>query len=115
MQLPAPQLIEVFTMCPDLKQPLRDHLNTFTEAQRVHVPVAVQDIITGRMALPPPSSVHSSPVLMPRPEQKLMVIADWFHLSPDYLCGILNHSPDRRGEYATTTRSHVEFSRSAPS
>ncbi|KAH1013541.1 hypothetical protein HUJ04_002523 [Dendroctonus ponderosae] len=73
MQLPAPQLLEVFTMCPDLKQPLRDHLNTFTEAQRVHVPVAVQDIITGRMALPPPSTVHPPPVLMSRVEPKLMI------------------------------------------
>ncbi|CAG9771248.1 unnamed protein product [Ceutorhynchus assimilis] len=53
MQLPPPQLVEVLTSCPDLKVPLQEHLNTFTEAQRSHVPSGVQEIVLGTFALPP--------------------------------------------------------------
>ncbi|CAH1966095.1 unnamed protein product [Acanthoscelides obtectus] len=45
MQLPPPQLTEVLQQCPDLRQPLHDHLMSFTEAQRVHIPKPIQDIV----------------------------------------------------------------------
>lgn len=66
MQLPAPQLTEVLTVCPDLKIPLQDHLNTFTEAQRLHVPSEVQEIILGKfnvapLTAKPPPSLNAGP------------------------------------------------------
>lgn len=72
MQLPAPQLTEVLTVCPDLKIPLQDHLNTFTEAQRLHVPSEVQEIILGKLNVVPLSaSLKRSPSLnaVPEPNQ----------------------------------------------
>ncbi|KAJ8940017.1 hypothetical protein NQ314_010848 [Rhamnusium bicolor] len=54
MQLPAPQLTEALNICPDLKQPLREHLLTFTEAQRAHIPSAMQEIVLGPYTVPPP-------------------------------------------------------------
>lgn len=67
MQLPAPQLTEVLTVCPDLKVPLQDHLNTFTEAQRLHVPSEVQEIILGKLNATS-SSLKPSPSLSAVPE-----------------------------------------------
>ncbi|XP_060516392.1 symplekin [Cylas formicarius] len=52
MQLPPAQLTEVLTSCPDLATPLRDHLSTFTEAQRVHIPATVQEVILGFYSKP---------------------------------------------------------------
>lgn len=67
MQLPAPQLTEVLTVCPDLKVPLQDHLNTFTEPQRLHVPSEVQEIILGKLNAAS-SSLKPSPSLSAAPE-----------------------------------------------
>lgn len=47
MQLPAPQLTEALNSCPELKEPLKEHLATFTEGQRAHIPMAVQEIVLG--------------------------------------------------------------------
>ncbi|KAL1131946.1 hypothetical protein AAG570_011557, partial [Ranatra chinensis] len=47
LQLPAPQLADVFTESPDLKQPLLDHIMGFTENQRAHIPQSVMDILLG--------------------------------------------------------------------
>jgi len=33
LQLPAPQLKSVFDTCPELREPLLDHVNTFTAHQ----------------------------------------------------------------------------------
>jgi symplekin len=33
LQLPAAQLEDVFVTCPDMKQPLIDHVQAFTENQ----------------------------------------------------------------------------------
>ncbi|XP_066261627.1 symplekin [Euwallacea similis] len=57
MQLPAPQLTEVLTLCRELKTPLQEHLNTFTEAQRMHVPSEVQEIILNSFSGPPNATV----------------------------------------------------------
>lgn len=67
MQLPPPQLLEALTICPELKEPLRDHLMTFTEAQRAHIPAAVQEIIlsyTAPPAVPPPGIIMQPDVMV---------------------------------------------------
>lgn len=75
MQLPAPQLTEVLITCPDLKIPLQEHLNTFTEAQRMHVPAAVQEIILGNISAPAQASgLQPAPILASGSDPSHMVI-----------------------------------------
>ena len=47
MQLPVPQLIEALQICPELLVSLKEHLMSFTDVQRAHIPAAVQDAILG--------------------------------------------------------------------
>ncbi|XP_039293523.1 symplekin [Nilaparvata lugens] len=47
LQLPATQLADVFDNSPDLKQPLLNHVMSFTDNQRAHIPQTVMDIIMG--------------------------------------------------------------------
>lgn len=59
MQLPAPQLYEALNICPDLQLLLREHLLSFTETQRAHVPQAIQEVILGNFVSPEiPGSEH---------------------------------------------------------
>ncbi|CAB3359648.1 Hypothetical predicted protein [Cloeon dipterum] len=51
LQLPAPQLEDVFTICPDMKMPLLEHVQSFTENQRAHVPSTVMEVLTGKVVL----------------------------------------------------------------
>nr|XP_022904714.1 symplekin [Onthophagus taurus] len=61
MQLPVPQLIEALEMCVELKVSLKEHLMTFSESQRSHIPVAVQDAILGPEQPPPISPTITTP------------------------------------------------------
>lgn len=47
MQLPAPQLSEALSMCQELRDPLREHLLSFTEGQRAHIPQSTQEVVLG--------------------------------------------------------------------
>lgn len=47
LQLPAPQLADVFKEAPDLKKPLLEHIMEFTENQRAHIPQTIMDILLG--------------------------------------------------------------------
>lgn len=47
MQLPSAQLIEALDMSPDLKEPLKEHIQNLTENQRAHVPSTVQEVLLG--------------------------------------------------------------------
>ncbi|CAG9859181.1 unnamed protein product [Phyllotreta striolata] len=67
MQLPTPQLQEALNICPELKEPLRDHLLAFTEAQRAHIPSGVQEIILAQAGTPP-ASAGTPPVTGVQPE-----------------------------------------------
>ena len=55
MQLPPPQLSDALAICPELKEPLKEHLMNFTEGQRTHIPLTVQEIIMGSYTQPPPA------------------------------------------------------------
>ncbi|GFY78958.1 symplekin [Trichonephila inaurata madagascariensis] len=46
LQLPAPQLQEVLDSCPDLRDPLCQHVGTFTDHQKAHIPQATLDVLT---------------------------------------------------------------------
>jgi symplekin len=45
LQLPAPQLQTVFKTSPDFKPALQEHVNSFTETQRSHIPQSILDVI----------------------------------------------------------------------
>ncbi|KAL1491323.1 hypothetical protein ABEB36_011936 [Hypothenemus hampei] len=78
MQLPGPQLVEVLNTCPELKTPLQDHLNNFTEAQRMHVPADVQEIILGSVRSPagPVSGTQPGSISASSSEPNLMIVED---------------------------------------
>ncbi|XP_018561363.1 symplekin isoform X1 [Anoplophora glabripennis] len=62
MQLPTPQLTEALNICSELREPLREHLLTFTEAQRAHIPAATQETVLGPFTVPVPGAVQPSAV-----------------------------------------------------
>ncbi|XP_005107741.1 symplekin [Aplysia californica] len=45
LQLPATQLKEVFEVCPDLREPLLAHVESFTENQKSHINKAVMAVL----------------------------------------------------------------------
>ncbi|KAG8333354.1 hypothetical protein J6590_000498 [Homalodisca vitripennis] len=47
LQLPAPQLADVLENSPDLRQPLHEHVLSFTDTQRAYIPQPVMDILMG--------------------------------------------------------------------
>ncbi|KAF5307789.1 hypothetical protein FQR65_LT06661 [Abscondita terminalis] len=62
MQLPAAQLSEALTMCPELKDPLKQYLQNFSEGQRTHIPSAVQEVL---VEIPTPTPVPPPTILKP--------------------------------------------------
>lgn len=46
LQLPAAQLHNVFETCPDLKEPLCQHIDSFTDHQKAHIPQEVLDLLS---------------------------------------------------------------------
>lgn len=47
LQLPPKQLADLFSKCSELKTPLLDHVLSFTENQRAHIPQGVMDVLYG--------------------------------------------------------------------
>ncbi|CAG5127927.1 unnamed protein product, partial [Candidula unifasciata] len=45
LQLPAAQLKDVFEVCPDLREPLLTHVQSFTENQKAHINKAVMTVL----------------------------------------------------------------------
>lgn len=68
LQLPSPQLTEALIMCPEMRNPLKENLLTFTDVQRAHIPSTIQEIILGskeRVCVGTVGSVSSS--ILPEP------------------------------------------------
>ncbi|KAF7266373.1 hypothetical protein GWI33_020398 [Rhynchophorus ferrugineus] len=76
MQLPVPQLTEVLKTCPELKTPLQEHLNTFTEAQRMHIPASIQEVILGTSTVSTPTPVPQPAPIAASGSEPNLVIAD---------------------------------------
>ncbi|KAB0797876.1 hypothetical protein PPYR_08869 [Photinus pyralis] len=64
MQLPAVQLTEALGMCPEIRDPLRQYLQNFTEGQRSHIPSAVQEVLVD---LPNALIPQKPPEMVPAP------------------------------------------------
>ncbi|XP_035672890.1 symplekin-like isoform X2 [Branchiostoma floridae] len=45
LQLPPPQLKNVFEKCPDMRAPLLEQINNFTPHQRAHIPRAIMMVV----------------------------------------------------------------------
>jgi symplekin len=45
LQLPAIQLRDVFTLCPELREPLHSHVQSFTPHQRAHIPKVLLSVL----------------------------------------------------------------------
>lgn len=60
MQLPVPQLTEALNMSPELREPLKEHLLTFTEGQRAHIPMTVQELVMGNQQIVKPEIATAS-------------------------------------------------------
>eukprot|EP00106_Octopus_bimaculoides_P011172 XP_014778614.1 PREDICTED: symplekin-like [Octopus bimaculoides] len=45
LQLPAPQLRNVFEISPDLREPLFHHVQSFTPHQRAHIPKVIMNVL----------------------------------------------------------------------
>ncbi|KAH9492706.1 hypothetical protein Btru_024229 [Bulinus truncatus] len=45
LQLPAAQLKDVFEVCPDLREPLLQHVRGFTENQKSHIPKSLMAVL----------------------------------------------------------------------
>ncbi|KAK4880146.1 hypothetical protein RN001_008292 [Aquatica leii] len=67
MQLPASQLSEALNMCPELRDPLKQYLQTFSEGQRTHIPSAVQEVLVDIPAPVPPPTPVKPPEMVPPP------------------------------------------------
>lgn len=66
LQLPPPQLTDVFSVAPDLRSRLLSHIATLTENQRAHIPPSLMDVIEGRVSSEHPLPVpHPSEVPLP--------------------------------------------------
>ncbi|RZF35803.1 hypothetical protein LSTR_LSTR009219 [Laodelphax striatellus] len=66
LQLPAPQLADVFENSPDLKQPVLNHVMSFTDNQRAHIPQSVMDILIGpEQPIYPMYTVKNEPMSPP--------------------------------------------------
>ncbi|KAK7863953.1 hypothetical protein R5R35_012454 [Gryllus longicercus] len=48
LQLPPAQLCDVFEASPDLRAPLLQHVMSFTENQRAHIPPSIMDVLLGK-------------------------------------------------------------------
>ncbi|XP_061172101.1 symplekin-like isoform X1 [Saccostrea echinata] len=73
LQLKAPQLKSVFESCPDLREPLLNHVNSFAPNQKAHLPKSVLAVlenppevtpITPQAEVAPPTPVPFTPTVL---------------------------------------------------
>ncbi|KAF5275676.1 hypothetical protein FQA39_LY06788 [Lamprigera yunnana] len=86
MQLPAPQLAEALTMCSELREPLRQYLQTFTEGQRTHIPSSVQEVL---LALPHTVLPPKPPEMVPVCIFKVITFFNYAILQPPIITDLL--------------------------
>uniref|UniRef100_A0A8B9JXY4 Symplekin n=1 Tax=Astyanax mexicanus TaxID=7994 RepID=A0A8B9JXY4_ASTMX len=69
LQLPPAQLISVFERCPEMREPLLQHVRSFTPHQQAHIPSSIMAILeaSSRMQEPEPQREpeHMEQVMMP--------------------------------------------------
>lgn len=63
LQLPPPQLASVFERCPEMREPLLQHVHSFTPHQQAHIPTSIMTVLEANNRKPEPE-----PEPEPQPE-----------------------------------------------
>ncbi|RWS26462.1 symplekin-like protein, partial [Leptotrombidium deliense] len=70
LQLPAPQLHAVFAASPDFKPAMQQHVQSFTETQRSHIPQTILDVIFSDDDMPVDETVSDEILVKEEPDIK---------------------------------------------
>ncbi|KAK7173913.1 hypothetical protein R3I93_003671 [Phoxinus phoxinus] len=54
LQLPPPQLASVFERCPEMRDPLLQHVHSFTPHQQAHIPTSIMTVLEANNRKPEP-------------------------------------------------------------
>ncbi|RXN22682.1 symplekin isoform X1 [Labeo rohita] len=54
LQLPPPQLASVFERCPEMREPLLQHVHSFTPHQQAHIPASIMAVLEANTRKPEP-------------------------------------------------------------
>ncbi|XP_062844491.1 symplekin [Trichomycterus rosablanca] len=79
LQLPPAQLVSVFERCPEMREPLLQHVRLFTPHQQAHIPSSIMAILEANSRVPEPEpqpalermealeqrEIHHQPYVMP--------------------------------------------------
>lgn len=73
LQLPPPQLASVFERCPEMREPLLQHVHSFTPHQQAHIPTSIMTVLeaTNRKPEPEPQPEIQHPEVMEEREVPL--------------------------------------------
>ncbi|XP_067113761.1 symplekin isoform X1 [Osmerus mordax] len=58
LQLPPPQLTSVFERCPEMRDPLLQHVHSFTPHQQAHIPASVMAVLEFNIKKPEPEPME---------------------------------------------------------
>ncbi|XP_036381586.1 symplekin [Megalops cyprinoides] len=87
LQLPPPQLTSVFERCPEMREPLLQHVHSFTPHQQAHIPSSIMAVLEANIKQEPeatepedremePPSVIPTPAAMVEPAPVLSKAPD---------------------------------------
>lgn len=67
LQLPPAQLSSVFERCPEMRDPLLQHVHSFTPHQQAHIPASVMSVLEANSKKPEPvmEKEVDPPIIMP--------------------------------------------------
>ncbi|KAI1903748.1 hypothetical protein AGOR_G00030410 [Albula goreensis] len=61
LQLPPPQLTSVFERCPEMREPLLQHVHSFTPHQQAHIPSSVMAVLEANVKQEPEATEPADP------------------------------------------------------
>ncbi|XP_026778272.3 symplekin [Pangasianodon hypophthalmus] len=70
LQLPPAQLASVFERCPEMREPLLQHVRSFTPHQQAHIPSSIMAILEANSRMPEPEPPQHEPELMKAHEER---------------------------------------------
>lgn len=70
LQLPPAQLASVFERCPEMREPLLQHVRSFTPHQQAHIPSSIMAILEANSRMPEPEPPQHEPEHMKVQEER---------------------------------------------
>lgn len=64
LQLPPPQLASVFERCPEMREPLLQHVHSFTPHQQAHIPSSIMAVLEANIRKQEPEPEPQHPEIM---------------------------------------------------